>query len=111
MWINRRQALSAGLTLLPASGSLLSAALSRPKPDNEFEELTPESVAAIKSGMEWLKRTENRQGGHGVDIGQPEDIGCSAMTGLALLATGSTPSQGPHKLHLRRIYFLCVTVS
>ncbi len=103
MWINRRQAISAGLTLLPASRCFLGRSDASFWPEPDFEEQTAESIATIKSGIEWLKRTENRQGGHGVDIGQPEDIGCSAMTGLALLANGSTPSQGPHKLHLRRI--------
>lgn len=66
-------------------------------------ELTSESIEGVRRGLEWLKRTEGRKGGHGTDISQPDDIGCSAMVGLALLANGSTPSQGPNKLHLRRI--------
>ena len=66
-------------------------------------EITDKSLEGVRKGLEWLKRTEGRKGGHGTDINQPDDIGCSAMVGLALLADGSTPSQGPNKTHLRRI--------
>ena len=66
-------------------------------------ELTQKSIAGVRKGLSWLKKTEGRKGGHGADISQPDDIGCSAMVGLALLADGSTPSQGPNKTHLRRI--------
>ena len=67
-------------------------------------EITDKSVEGVRRGLEWLKRTEGRKGGHGTDINQADDIGCSAMVGLALLADGSTPSQGPlTKCILRRI--------
>ena len=72
--------------------------------EDEVEpELTEKSVAGVRRGLSWLKKTEGRKGGHGTDINQPDDIGCSAMVGLALLADGSTPSQGPNKIHVRRI--------
>lgn len=104
MRMNRRQILATGLSCAPGLIPAASFKFGNRKIDADKDwEITSESIAAVKSGIKWLKRTETRQGGHGVDIGQGDDIGCSAMTGLALLANGSTPSQGPDKLHLRRI--------
>lgn len=107
---SRRRFLASGIPLL-ATPSLFSSSWSLLTPtvpardDEKVIELesTSKSIAAIERGIAWMKRTEGRKGGHGTDINQPDDIGCSAMVGLALLANGSTPSQGPHKLHLKRI--------
>src|SRR5262245_14317047 len=52
--------------------------------DNTFNEFTPQSERAVRKGDEWLMKTMHRDGGCGVDIGQPTDIGCSAMVGLCL---------------------------
>jgi hypothetical protein len=46
----------------------------------------------------------NSDGGCGVDLGAPSDIGTTAVVGLALLSQGSTPSKGPHAARLRRIH-------
>ena len=45
----------------------------------------------------------HRDGGCGVDIGQPPDIGCTAMVGLALMAQGNTPVEGPRSREVQRI--------
>lgn len=105
MKFSRRKFIAGG-TALPAVGlfgSTLNPA-SFPLLEDKVEyELTEKSVAAVRRGLSFLRKTERQQGGHGTDINQPTDIGCSAMVGLALLADGSTPSQGPNKTHLRRI--------
>jgi hypothetical protein len=68
-----------------------------------FNEFTPQSERAVNRGNEWLMKTMHRDGGCGVDIGQPTDIGCTAMVGLALMAQGNTPSKGPRSREVQRI--------
>ncbi len=102
MLFSRREVTTSFLSLF-ATHPLWKFFDEKPAKSATFIETTQESRKAIKQGLAWLKRTEDQRGGHGVDINHPKDIGCSAMTGLAMLADGSTPSQGPHKLHLRRI--------
>ncbi len=67
------------------------------------EEITDASEAAIKSGTAFLLTTMRRDGGCGIDVGQPTDIGCTAMVGLALLSQGNTPVQGPHSREVKQI--------
>lgn len=72
--------------------------------NNEAEaSFTPQSEKSVAQALEWLKKTQNRNGGCGVDIGQASDIGTTAMVGLALMAQGNTPLQGPHQGVLKRI--------
>jgi hypothetical protein len=68
-----------------------------------FNEFTPQSERAVSRGDDWLMKTLHRDGGCGVDIGQPTDIGCSAMVGLALMAQGNTPVEGPRSREVQRI--------
>jgi hypothetical protein len=68
-----------------------------------FNEFTPQSERAVHRGDEWLLKTMHRDGGCGVDIGQPTDIGCTAMVGLALMAQGNTPIEGPRSREVQRI--------
>ena len=111
MKFSRRGFLASGMPLLavPTLGVFQSKAwASGPRVEDKDKaevqlEITRESMDSVRRGLEWLKRTEGRKGGHGTDVNQPDDIGCSAMVGLALLANGSTPSQGPDKRHLKRI--------
>jgi len=79
---------------------LPKAATGEPQTFNEF---TPQSERAVARGDEWLMKTMHRDGGCGVDIGQPTDIGCSAMAGLALMAQGNTPVEGPRSREVQRI--------
>ena len=64
---------------------------------------TIESEKSVKRAVEWLRKTMNRDGGCGVDVGQTSDIGCSSMVGLALLARGNTPVEGARRGDLKRI--------
>lgn len=70
---------------------------------------TKKSEEAVAKSLSWLKKTQNRDGGCGVDVGQVSDIGTTAMVGLALLAQGSSPVQGPHKGMLNRLTRFLVT--
>ena len=64
---------------------------------------TPESEKSVAQALDWLQKTQNRNGGCGVDVGQASDIGTTAMVGLALMAHGTTPMEGPHQGMLKRI--------
>lgn len=84
----------------PGEAATPKAAESEAKSFNEF---TPQSERAVQRGDEWLMKTMHRDGGCGVDIGQPTDIGCTAMVGLALMAQGNTPVEGPKSREVQRI--------
>src|SRR5436190_5089176 len=71
--------------------------------DDAWNEFTPQSERAVRKGDEWLMKTMHRDGGCGVDIGQPTDIGCSSMVGLALMAQGNTPVEGPRSREVQRL--------
>jgi len=100
MRISRRRLLAASpLLLLPAR--LVRAAESG---DNyHFEEITKASDEAARRGTAWLMKTFNRDGGCGIDIGQPSDIGTTAFVGLSLLSQGNTPVEGPRSREVRQI--------
>ncbi|WP_254510301.1 hypothetical protein [Anatilimnocola floriformis] len=110
--VSRRQVLAgasglAGLSLL-SGHRLLSQEQAKPeeKPAEEvksFNEFTPQSEKAVRRGEEFLMKTMHRDGGCGVDVGQPQDIGCSAMVGLALMAQGNTPVEGPRSREVQRL--------
>ncbi len=103
----------AGLSLPftnPTNPSRHSSTLIR---NARLDEMTPESLKAIRRGFKWLKRAELRDGSYGTDINQlPANIGCTAMAGLAMMASGSTPLQGVKKVELQKILaFILKTVS
>ncbi len=77
------------------------------------ETVTEESERAVRKALDWLRKTQNQDGGCGVDKGANSDIGCTAITGLAFLAHGSTPFEGYNKNQLRdmRRYILRLTDS
>ncbi len=118
MEFSRRQLLAAGsLAALPAMLSPRWAWGDDPtKPaesvdgksaDNEqkhlFDEWTNASERAVSRGIEWVMKTMHRDGGCGIDIGQPPDIGCTAMVGLSLLSLGNTPVEGTRSREVRSI--------
>jgi hypothetical protein len=80
-----------------------SAALPTKSDEKSFNEFTPQSERAVRRADEWLLKTMHRDGGCGVDIGQPTDIGCSAMVGLVLMAQGNTPVEGLRGREVQRI--------
>ncbi len=71
--------------------------------DSREASFTAESEKAVRRAFEWLKKTQNGDGGCGVDQGQVSDIGTTAMVGLALMASGITPLEGSSSGNLRNI--------
>jgi len=65
--------------------------------------VTPETDRAIRRGLEFLARTQSRDGGwrHEGQIGR-YPVAMTALAGLALLAGGSTTTQGPYAPNVSR---------
>ncbi len=101
MSLSRRQILATSPLLLAPAGLLAADLDTDASP--KFVEMTDKSERAVRKGTDWLMKTMHRDGGCGVDIGQPSDIGCTAMVGLALMAQGNTPVEGPYSDKIRRI--------
>lgn len=79
------------------------------KADPYEASFTKDSEKAVARSLDWLRKTQNQDGGCGVDIGQASDIGTTAMVGLALMAQGGTPVQGPNHTMLNRLTRFLVT--
>ena len=101
---SRRKFLSTASAVAGSAGlasPLLSSSLASLSPTPS--EHTKASREAVARGLAWLDRAKIARSGYRVDIGQAEDIGCTAMVGLALLADGSTPTKGPNRRKLQEI--------
>ncbi len=72
--------------------------------------ITPNGQEAIDRATAWLLRAIRTNGSVGPDIGVSTDLGCTAITGLALLSQGNTPTSGPQSKELRRILHYLLNV-
>lgn len=76
---------------------LWSASLARAQPAGEPAEVTPAARTAMDRGLRSLVSMQNRDGSwrtHGQSGQYPTAM--TALAGLALLSSGSTPTQGPY---------------
>lgn len=106
--MNRRKLLSYSSAAFLAAGApgLLQPRMGWCREENSIVEeasFTKESQRAVQKGMDWLRKVVNPDGGYGVDVSQPSDIGCSCMVGLAMMADGVTPLEGERQRDLRNI--------
>lgn len=72
-----------------------------PIPPADPPEVTASTRAAIERGLSYLARTQNRDGSwrtNGSSGHYP--VAMTALAGTALLASGSTPTQGPYAKHV-----------
>jgi len=79
-------------TTLAARGQSVAAPA---LPGSDPAEITPATRAAIDTGLRYLARTQNRDGSwrtHGATGSYP--VAMTALSGLALLSGGNTPTQG-----------------
>lgn len=100
-YVTRRELLR-GL-LLAAAGPRLFGEESASTDSREL--VTPQTDAAIRSGLEWLSRRQQPDGAFGPELGFNRyrlNPAVNALCGLALLASGSTPGRGPYGPHVER---------
>ena len=68
-----------------------------------LEGVTPEIARAIDRGLQFLARTQNRDGSWRSSGGFGNyPTAMTALAGMALCGSGSTPTRGPYFLHVRR---------
>lgn len=66
-------------------------------PQEHPPEISPTTRQAVTRGLEYLVRTQNRDGSWRTNGGSGDyPVAMTSMAGLALLASGSTPTQGPY---------------
>jgi hypothetical protein len=91
------------LALLVLPLAFAPAATPRAPGENEpFREMTALQAQAARRGLEWLERTQNADGLWGCERSGAPSTAITGVSILALLASGSTPSVGPHALRIRR---------
>ena len=87
------------VVLLAAVLAAPTAALAGPSPDL----ITPQAEAAIRDGLEWLARNQQRNGAWSAGGGRARYEGAmTGLAGMALLASGSTTTRGPYADNIRR---------
>lgn len=66
--------------------------------------ITPETQAAIDRGLEFLARTQSREGAWRQQggMGGSHPVAMTSLAGLGLLASGSTATQGKYAPHISR---------
>ncbi len=93
--------LVAGLLLLsqPRVARAQSGDFMGPRP----EMITPEAERAIQRGLSYLAHTQNRDGSWRTAGGFGTfPVAMTSLAGLALMASGSTPVEGPYAVQVRR---------
>lgn len=65
--------------------------------------VTQASERSVRRALNWLRKVFNKDGGCGVDLNQPSDIGCTCIVGLAMMSAGGTCFEGEHQNDLRSI--------
>jgi hypothetical protein len=70
---------------------VLLTALGSPLAAQEFEEITPESEAALELGLAWLAKNQGPKGNW-----ESNDLGLVSMGALAFMAAGNAPNRGKY---------------
>lgn len=66
--------------------------------------VTPEAEQAIQEGLKWLAGQQDPvSGAYGSRAEFSQNVGVTALAGLAFLASGSTPESGPYQQQLEQI--------
>lgn len=94
-----------------ALAALLAGVLSATPPQEPpFEEMTRKQEEAIRKGLDWLIRTQNRNGLWGCEKSGAPSTAITGLSVLAFLASGSTPCEGPFAQEIRRAVDQLVTI-
>jgi hypothetical protein len=70
---------------------ILLVALNGTAVAQEFEEITPESEAALEMGLAWLAKNQGAKGNW-----ESNDLGLVSMGALAFMAAGNSPNRGKY---------------
>jgi len=65
--------------------------------------ITPETIVAVRKGLDWLAQKQDADGGYQSSQGGAEyPTAMTALAGMAFLANGCTPSRGPYADQIRK---------
>ncbi|HLQ44217.1 MAG TPA: hypothetical protein VK137_05785, partial [Planctomycetaceae bacterium] len=64
--------------------------------------VTPQTQRAIERGLAWLALRQHPDGSFGSGSGFGRNVAVTALSGIAFLASGSTPGRGLHGEHVHR---------
>ena len=75
--------------------------------------VTARTVEAIRDGLNFLKRTQNKGDGSWKSAGGygTHPVAMTGLAGLALIASGSTPNRGPYAAQVRKAVKYCLSKS
>jgi squalene cyclase len=91
-----------GWPLVAAGAAMAALVLMAPQAQDEIQEITAASEESVRKGILWLRECQNRDGSWGCEKGQLPSTAISVLAGLALLASGSTPNDGPLAKEIRK---------
>lgn len=76
---------------------VLTAAIALAEEPSTWQEITPETERSVGKAKEWLLSAQRRSGAWGLDHAgnDPDDVSCTSMAALALMAGGNTERGGP----------------
>lgn len=69
-------------------------------PQERPEKTLPTRRESLRKAVDWLLRSQNRNGSWGLDRGSSGDITCTALAALAIMADGTTARSGPDPEHV-----------
>jgi squalene cyclase len=92
-------ALAAALALGPLSTVLFAQGADPEK--SAVELITPEADEAVQNGLRWLAGRQHDDGSFGSDA-YHGNVAVTALSGMAMMAGGSTPDRGPYGSHVTR---------
>lgn len=101
------------IAFVPPKGCVFRTVMGEESSQNYFIYKTPENVQrALDQGLNWIVEAQHANGGWGAGSHQRQDItnphavdtdpATTAMVAMAMLRSGSTPSQGRYSENLRR---------
>ena len=73
--------------------------------------ITPETKAAIQTGLKWLNEQQHKDGSFGSVARYQGNVGIAGLVGLAFLSSGSTPGRGPYGAALTRVIDFLIACS
>lgn len=106
--LTRREWLLAGVTSLRIGTESRSMIAAEPLPRDL---VTPQTQQAIERGLAWLAKRQHADGAFGSGGGFGRNVAVTALSGIALLASGSTPGRGPHGEQVNRAIDFVMSMS
>jgi hypothetical protein len=74
--------------------ALLAAQSSPERPAANRDEMTPETLRAIETGLDWLAKQQQPDGSFGALSQYGKHVGITALAGLAFMGDGNVPGRG-----------------